>query len=108
MVLLHCMSATNVVVVCCSVDQLRPRNFKFLIIQSSFSELKTNLMLKFNHSLMICCCLMSLLSCAQEISNQAFQIGGAVMAAPEDLRADATVLGYDDKGTVVTLREGDQ
>ena len=45
-------------------------------------------------------------SCAQEIPNQAEQIASAVMAAPEDLRAEATVLGYDAKGDMVTLRQG--
>jgi hypothetical protein len=34
------------------------------------------------------------------------QIAAAVLAAPEDRRADATVLGYDEKGELVTLRKG--
>jgi hypothetical protein len=34
------------------------------------------------------------------------QIAVAVLAAPEDRRANATVLGYDEKGTLVTLRKG--
>jgi hypothetical protein len=34
------------------------------------------------------------------------QIAGAVLAAPEERRADATVLGYDGSGTTVTLRKG--
>ncbi|MEW6320434.1 MAG: hypothetical protein AB1635_05035 [Acidobacteriota bacterium] len=34
------------------------------------------------------------------------QIAAAVMAAPEDRRAAATVLGYDASGAVVTLRTG--
>lgn len=34
------------------------------------------------------------------------QIAGAVLAAPADLRASATVLGYDDAGKLVTLRKG--
>jgi hypothetical protein len=34
------------------------------------------------------------------------QIAAAVLAAPEDRRAAATVLGYDDKGNLVTLRKG--
>ena len=34
------------------------------------------------------------------------QIGAAVMAAPEDQRADATVLGYDDSGKLTTIRQG--
>lgn len=34
------------------------------------------------------------------------QIAAAVLAAPEDRRAAATVLGYDGKGGLVTLRKG--
>ena len=34
------------------------------------------------------------------------QIAAAVLAAPEDRRAGATVLGYDEKGAMVTLRKG--
>jgi hypothetical protein len=34
------------------------------------------------------------------------QIASAVLAAPEERRAAATVLGYDDKGALVTLRKG--
>ena len=34
------------------------------------------------------------------------QIAAAVLAAPEDRRAGATVLGYDTSGAVVTLRQG--
>lgn len=34
------------------------------------------------------------------------QIAAAVLAAPADRRAGAGVLGYDDKGALVTLREG--
>ncbi len=45
-------------------------------------------------------------SCAKEVPNKEGQIGAAVMAAPEDQRAEATVLGYDAQGKVVTLREG--
>ena len=48
----------------------------------------------------------SLTSCAQEIPYKEQQIKAAVMAAPEDLREGATVLGYDADGNVVTLREG--
>lgn len=45
-------------------------------------------------------------SCAQEIPNKIDQIGAAVMAAPEDSRAGAAVLGYDSKGNMVNLRKG--
>jgi hypothetical protein len=34
------------------------------------------------------------------------QLAAAVLAAPEEWRADATVLGYDPSGTLVTLRKG--
>lgn len=36
----------------------------------------------------------------------AAQMASAVLAAPEDRRAGATILGYDEKGTLVTLRKG--
>lgn len=50
--------------------------------------------------------LLHLTSCAQEIPNKDLQIAAAVMAAPEANRADATVLGFDADGKIVTLREG--
>ena len=34
------------------------------------------------------------------------QIAAAVLAAPKDRQAGAKVLGYDEKGALVTLREG--
>ena len=34
------------------------------------------------------------------------QIAGAVMAAPQDLRAEATVKGYDQSGALLTIRKG--
>ena len=34
------------------------------------------------------------------------QIAAAVQAAPEERRADATVMGYDESGKLVTLRQG--
>jgi len=43
---------------------------------------------------------------AQEIPNRDEQISAAVMAAPEDKRAEATVLGFDAEGKLVTIREG--
>ncbi len=39
-------------------------------------------------------------------SPAAEQIAAAVLAAPADRRAGATVLGYDEKGALVTLRAG--
>jgi len=47
------------------------------------------------------------LSCTgQEVPSREFQIKTAVLAAPEDKRAEATVLGYDRNGELITLREG--
>lgn len=43
---------------------------------------------------------------AQDMPSKEEQIQAAVMAAPEDKRAEATVLGYDAAGKVVTLRKG--
>ncbi len=48
-----------------------------------------------------------LISCAQEaIPDRQNQISEAVMAAPEEDRADATVYGYDRNGEYVELRNG--
>ena len=43
---------------------------------------------------------------AAEIPPAADQISSAVLAAPEELRAGAAVLGYNPEGKLVTLREG--
>lgn len=43
---------------------------------------------------------------AADVAPTADQIASAVLAAPKEWRADATVLGYDSKGAVVTLRKG--
>ena len=43
---------------------------------------------------------------AQDIPNKERQISQAVMAAPQNQRTDATVLGYNATGEVVLLREG--
>ena len=43
---------------------------------------------------------------AQIPTDKESQIKMAVMAGPEELRADATVLGFDDDGKLITLREG--
>ncbi len=43
---------------------------------------------------------------SQNIPSKEDQIAGAVLAAPRQFRADATVLGYDKDGNFVTLREG--
>ena len=56
-------------------------------------------------TLIIGLCL-SLQACAQPIPDKEKQISIAVMAAPEDMREGATVLGFDAQGDLVTLREG--
>src|ERR1700730_6206935 len=43
---------------------------------------------------------------AVDAAPPADQIASAVLAAPKERRADATVLGYNSKGEVVTLRKG--
>lgn len=43
---------------------------------------------------------------AQSVPSAESQIAAAVMAAPEERRAEAAVLGFDESGTLVTLREG--
>ena len=43
---------------------------------------------------------------AVEVAPVADQIASSVLAAPIERRADATVLGYNEKGAVVTLRKG--
>ncbi len=51
--------------------------------------------------------LLSAPGCAQEsIPDKETQIGTAVAAAPEDVRAGAAVYGYNNKGKLVLLREG--
>ncbi len=48
-----------------------------------------------------------LLSCTgQEIPNRAFQLNTGVLAAPEHQRSEATILGFDSNGKIVTLKEG--
>src|SRR5437867_6490534 len=43
---------------------------------------------------------------AVDVAPPEDQIASAVLAAPKDRRSDATVLGYNAKGEVVTLRKG--
>ena len=43
---------------------------------------------------------------AADIPPAADQIASAILAAPEDRRADAAVLGYSADGKIVTLRKG--
>jgi hypothetical protein len=53
---------------------------------------------------------LGLLACAATATAQppgpGLQIAGALSAAPEDRREDATVMGYSPAGELVTLREG--
>ncbi len=50
--------------------------------------------------------LMSMPLFAIDIAPPADQIASAILAAPKERRDAATVLGYNDKGEVVTLRQG--
>ena len=43
---------------------------------------------------------------ALDVAAPADQIASAILAAPAERRTDATVLGYNAKGEVVTLRKG--
>jgi hypothetical protein len=43
---------------------------------------------------------------AADVAPPADQMAAAVLAAPKDRRAGATVLGFNEKGEVVTLRKG--
>lgn len=59
------------------------------------------------HLLFFIALLFSLPCCAQnDIPNPEEQIAAAVMAGPEEIRANATVYGYNNEGDLVTLREG--
>lgn len=41
-----------------------------------------------------------------QVPSATHQVASSVLAAPEDRRDDATVLGYDSRNTLVVLREG--
>src|SRR2546421_11795842 len=43
---------------------------------------------------------------AVDVAPPADQIASALLAAPQERRSEATVLGYNAKGEVVTLRKG--
>jgi hypothetical protein len=43
---------------------------------------------------------------SSNIPSKDIQIAGAVMAAPEEMRSGAQVLGYDEKGQITELRAG--
>ena len=59
-------------------------------------------------SKVIIACLIFTFACQSkaQIPSKEAQIKGAVMSAPENLREDATVLGFDKAGKVVILRTG--
>ncbi len=60
--------------------------------------MKTTLILAFTFS--------AITAVAADMPSREVQIAGAVLAAPAELRAGATVLGYDAQGRRVKLREG--
>src|SRR2546427_5860710 len=62
--------------------------------------MKTNLVL-LSLELLVTGCVFGL-----EIAPTSDQIASAVLAAPKERRSEATVLGYNSKGEVVTLRKG--
>ncbi|MEP7364902.1 MAG: hypothetical protein ABI972_16745 [Acidobacteriota bacterium] len=41
-----------------------------------------------------------------QVASPEDQIASSILAAPKERRADATVLGYNEKGDVITLRKG--
>jgi len=53
-----------------------------------------------------CTVLLASAAAAADVPAPEVQIAAAVLAAPAELRADATVLGYNAQGEVVKLREG--
>jgi len=46
------------------------------------------------------------MSCEAQIPNKDEQIAGALMAAPEEKRAEATVMGFDENGNIVVIKQG--
>jgi hypothetical protein len=46
------------------------------------------------------------LSCTAQIPNKEQQISEAVKAAPEEKRTDATIMGFNDKGELVLIKQG--
>ncbi len=53
-----------------------------------------------------CCLLIGASALVAEVSSKADQIAAVVLAAPEERRAEAAVLGYNSDGKLITLREG--
>src|SRR5439155_17860669 len=81
---------------------MRPKDRVMEVLYSAIlrSEMKTNLVVLF----------LGLLAHGSagpiDVASPADQIASAIQAAPKERRADATVLGYNAKGEVVTLRKG--
>ena len=62
--------------------------------------------MKTSNRLLLTGLLASRLCVASDVPPPAVQIASAILAAPEELRAGAAVLGYDAQGALVKLREG--
>ena len=58
-------------------------------------------------SLRLCLAFVAMSALCAEVPDARMQVASSVQAAPEALREDATVLGYDRSGAIVSLREGD-
>jgi len=65
-----------------------------------------SLLMKFIVIIFLILVLMPVTTTAQGTPSAEEQIASAVLAAPEERRADATVLGYDAQAKLVTLRKG--
>jgi hypothetical protein len=62
--------------------------------------------MKISIMLPLICILITVVASAQSTASSGDQIASAILAAPEERREGATVLGYDAKGKLVTLRKG--
>jgi hypothetical protein len=62
--------------------------------------------MKFPVMLSLICLLISVSATAQTTATAEEQIASAILAAPEERRDGAAVLGYDAQGKLVTLRKG--
>jgi len=87
----------------------KPLTFYFAGVESTkklFMKKRTHFLPPMQWILCLLVSMYSLTSCAQEIPNKENQIKMAEQAAPEEDRAEATILGYDAEGKLVTLRAG--
>jgi hypothetical protein len=62
--------------------------------------------MKISIMLPLICILMPVVASAQTTASSEDQIASAILAAPEERREGASVLGYDAQGKLVTLRKG--